>query len=134
MANQTVTRAVECDLEPDRIYDVLADASNIPKWAPVFADSLEEISELRFRVMKNGEDFDLEVFLHPSAGAVDYVREMPNGRRGGAYIRVIPRPLGGSTICMTVPVGPNAAEAEVGKVVEKELAALIQMGQRESKG
>jgi hypothetical protein len=129
MAKQTLTRAVETDLEPGRIYDVLSEASNIPTWAPVFADTLESIGDLRYRVMKNGEGFDLDVHLHPFAGAVDYVREMPNGKRGGAYIRVTPRPLGGSTICMTVPLGPNAVEAEVGVVVEKELAELIRLAQ-----
>jgi len=129
MAKQTLTRAVETDLEPGRIYDVLSEANNIPTWAPVFADTLEPIGDLRYRVMKNGERFDLEVHLHPSAGAVDYVREMANGRRGGAYIRVTPRPVGGSTICMTVPLGPNAVEAEVAVVLEKELAELIRLAQ-----
>jgi hypothetical protein len=129
MAKQTLTRAVETDLEPGTIYGVLSEANNILRWAPVFADTLEPIGDLRYRVMKNGEGFDLDVHLHPSAGAVDYVREMPNGRRGGAYIRVTPRPLGGSTICMTVPIAPNAVEAEVATVLEKELADLIQLAQ-----
>jgi hypothetical protein len=127
MGTQTVTRAAETDVEPGKLYDVLADASNIPRRAPVFADSLEPVGDLRFRVTKGGEGFDLEVHLHPSAGAVDYVREMPGGRRGGAYMRVMPRPLGGSTVCMTVPLGPNAREAEVGATVEKELAELIEL-------
>jgi hypothetical protein len=54
---------------------------------------------------------------------------MPNGIRGGAYIRVTPRPLGGSTITMTVPVGTNTIEADVAKVLEQELADLIQLAQ-----
>jgi hypothetical protein len=67
--------------------------------------------------------------LHPSAGAVDYIREMPNGKRGGAYIRVIPRPLGGSTVIMTVPIGPSTVEFEVAKVLEQELADLVELAQ-----
>jgi hypothetical protein len=129
MANQTATRAVECDLEPGRVYDVLSDATNILKWAPVFADSVEPIGDLRYRVAKNGEGFDLEVHLHTSAGAVDYVRELPNGRRGGAYVRVTPRPLGGSTICMTIPIGPTATEGEIGKILEQELAELVRLAE-----
>jgi hypothetical protein len=129
MGTQTVTRSFESDLEPGKLYNVLADASNIPKWAPVFADAIERIDHVRHRVTKNGEIFTLEVLLHPSAVAVDYVREMPNGKRGGAYIRVTPRPLGGSTITMTVPIGPNTTESEVAKVLEQELADLVHLAQ-----
>ena len=127
MPTQTVTRSTESVVEPDRLYQVLAEVSNIPRWAPVFADSIERIDDVRCRVTRNGETFPLEVSLHPSAGAVDYIREMPNGRHGGAYIRVTPRPLGGSTIAMTVPIGPNTSESDVGKVVEQELADLVQL-------
>jgi hypothetical protein len=127
MPSQTVTRAAETDLEPSRIYKILAEASNIPKWAPVFADAIEPIDDVHYRVTKNGETFNLEVSLHSAAGAVDYTREMPNGRRGGAFLRVTPRPLGGCTIAMTVPIGPTTSEAEVAKVVDQELADLVQL-------
>jgi hypothetical protein len=84
---------------------------------------------MHYRVSRNGEVFNLEVSLHPSAGAVDYIREMPNGKRGGAYIRVTPRPLGGSTITMTVPIGPNTIESDAAKVLEQELIDLVQLAQ-----
>ncbi len=129
MRSQTVTRSAESDLDQTRIYEVLAEASNIPRWAPVFADGVERIDDTHYRVNKNSETFNLQVFLHPSAGVVDYLREMPNGKRGGAYIRVTPRPLAGSTITMTVPIAPNTTESEVGKVVEQELDTLIQLAQ-----
>jgi hypothetical protein len=109
------------------MYILLAEVSNIPLWAPAFADTIEPIDGPHYRVTKNGEAFNLEVHLHPSAGAVDYLREMPNGKSGGAYIRVTPRPLHGSTITMTVPIGRNAVEADVAKVLEKELADLVQL-------
>lgn len=127
MATQTVTRAIECDLEPERVYAVLAEAGNIPKWAPVFADAIEHIADARYRVTKNKASFDVEIALHPSAGTVDYVREMGNGRRGGAYLRVVPNPVGGCTVLMTVPIGPTASESEVAKVLEQELADLVQL-------
>jgi hypothetical protein len=127
MPSQTVTRAAESDLEPGSIYTVLAHASNVPKWAPGFADAIERIEDARYRVTKNGQTFNVEVYLHPSAGTVDYVREMPNGKRGGAYLRVTPRPLGGSTTTITVPVGPTTSESEVAKVLEQELADIIQL-------
>ena len=57
MPSQTVTHAAETDLEPRRIYNILAEASNIPKWAPVFAETIEQIDDVRYRVSKNGETF-----------------------------------------------------------------------------
>lgn len=100
MHTLTVTSAAESDLEPSKLYSILAEASNIPKWAPAFADAIERINDTHYRVTKNGDAFNLEVSLHQSAGTVDYTREMPGGKRGGAYIRVTPRPLGGSTVTM----------------------------------
>jgi hypothetical protein len=129
MPLQTVTRAAESDLEPTEIYNVLAEVSNIPKWAPVFADAIESIDNTRFRVTKNGDSFNMELFLHQSALAVDYIREMADNRRGGAYIRVTPRPLGGSAIIITVPIGPTTNEADVAKVLEQELAEIIRLAQ-----
>jgi polyketide cyclase/dehydrase/lipid transport protein len=127
MPTQTVTRAAESDVEPVDLYEVLAEATNIPKWAPAFADAIERIKDAHYCVTKNGEAFDIEILLHPSAGAVDYIRKMSNGKNGGAYIRVTPRPLGGSTITMTVPVGPNTPESDVAKTLDQELADLIRL-------
>lgn len=129
MPNQTVTRAAECDVETDKLYGVLAEAGNIPKWAPAFADAIEHVDGSRYRVTKDGASFNVEVCLHPSAVAVDIVREMGNDRRGGAYLRVMPRPLGGSTVTITVPLGPGASEGDVAKTLEEELAAAIRLAQ-----
>lgn len=127
MSPQTVTRATESDLEPIEIYKVLAEVSNLPKWAPAFADAIERIDDRHFRVTKNGDTFNVELFLHPAALAVDYIREMADNRRGGAYIRVTPRPLGGSTVIITVPLAPTANEADVAKVLQQELAEIIRL-------
>ncbi|QEE30705.1 hypothetical protein FTW19_23540 [Terriglobus albidus] len=127
MSLQTVTRAAESDLEPIEIYKVLADVSNLPRWAPAFADSIESTDKTHFRVTKNGDSFDMELFLHPAALAVDYIREMADHRRGGAYIRVTPRPLGGSAVIITVPIAPTTNESDVAKVLEQELAEIIRL-------
>jgi hypothetical protein len=132
MAPQTVTRAAESDLEPGRIYTVLAEASNAPRWAPGFADAIEHIGDVRYRVTKDGSPFNVEVTANPSAGTVDFIREMANGKRGGAYLRITPRPLGGSSITITVPIGPTTNESEVAKVLEQELADLIRLATHQS--
>lgn len=127
MPPQTVTRSAETDLHPDQIYDILADIANVPAWAPVFADAIERIDDTRYNVTKGDAAFHVQVFLHPAAGTVDYIREMPDNRRGGAYIRVTDRPLGGSSIVMTVPIAPTSSESEVEALVDQELASLIRL-------
>jgi hypothetical protein len=129
MQLQTVTRTAESEIEPAAIYDVLAEVTNITEWAPVFADAVERVDDARYNVTSGEESFALEVSLHPTAGTVDFIREMSGGKRGGAYVRVTPRPLGGSAITMTVPIAPNTTESEVATVVDQELAALIRLAQ-----
>ena len=52
---------------------------------------------------------------------MDILREMGDNNAGGAYIRVMPHPLGGST----VPVGPTILmKAEA---LEQELETLLQL-------
>jgi hypothetical protein len=41
MTERTQTCAVECDLEAGPILHVLSDPSNLPRWAPQFAPSVE---------------------------------------------------------------------------------------------
>ncbi len=129
MPAQTATRAAESALEPGAILNILLDVDNIPRWAPVFADAVEPIDGTRYRATRGTDTFVIDVLSHPSAGAVDYLREMPDGRRGGAYIRVTPRPSGGSTITVTVPVGPNSTAAQVAEVLDQELGDLIRLAQ-----
>lgn len=71
--------------------------------------------------------FMLEAISHLPAGTVDYIREMANNKRGGAHIRVTPRPLGDGTITMTVPVAANTNELDVASTAEQELAELIRL-------
>lgn len=127
MPSQTITRAAESDIEPAELYKILAEVGNIPKWAPVFADAIERVDDTHFRVTKNGATFNMELSLHQPVGTVDYIREMSDNKRGGAYIRVTPRPLGGSVVNMTVPVGPNANESDIAKTVDQEIAELIRL-------
>jgi hypothetical protein len=127
MQIQTVTRATESDFDPGSIYEVLADPSRLPQLAPIFADTIEPLDGSDYNVTKNGETFRVEVVVNRSAGTVDYIRQMANNKRGGAYIRVTPRPLGGSTITITVPVGPNATPSDIGAVLDQELGDLLRL-------
>jgi hypothetical protein len=127
MANQTVTRAIESDAAPSLLYAKLADAFLIPRWAPVFAEKVEPLQGVSFRVTKGSDTFNLDVLANEASLTVDYLRDMAGGRRGGAYLRVMPRPAGGSVVTMTVPVAPGSTPDQVAAVLEQELESFIKM-------
>jgi polyketide cyclase/dehydrase/lipid transport protein len=133
MPNQTVTRFIETDKSPEAVLSVLREPANITQWAPVFADTMERIDGQRYQVRKGEERFIVEVQVYEPAGCVNYIREMAEGNRSGAFLRVMPRPRGGSAVTMTVPVGPTTTEDKVAKVVSDELNELVRMA-REATG
>jgi hypothetical protein len=111
----------------------LNDPARLPEWAPAFADKVEHNPQSGWRVTKGGDTFNVQVNVSTVAGTVDFLREMAGGKRGGAYARVFPRPLGGSVVVMTVPLAPAADPQQVAGVVEQELAALVSLGGRRRK-
>jgi hypothetical protein len=52
---------------------------------------------------------------------------MADGKGGGAYLRVMPKPLGGSVVTMSVPVGLGSTPVQVAVVLEQELETLIKV-------
>jgi len=106
---------------------LLAEPSRIPDWAPAFADAVTGDAQSGWRAMKSGQDFALRVVMKQDAGTVDYLREIDPGREGGAYIRVIPRPGGGSVVVMTVPLVPGTELAAIAATLQDELKALVSL-------
>jgi len=127
MENQTVTRTIESALEPTAIFTTLSKPELIPQWAPVFAESIEHLTAGNYRFTKGPDTFFVEVIPNPSSLTLDILRELPNNRRGGAYIRVMARPFGGSTVTMTVPIGPKTTPEAVAGILDQELAALMEL-------
>ena len=127
MSNRTVTRTVEDDLDPDAILAVLMNPKLIPQWAPVFADTVESVASDEWQITKNGERFVMHLAASAASRTVDYLREIAPGRRGGAYIRVLPRPGGGSVVAMTLPITANADAESVTAVLVEELKSLVEV-------
>src|ERR1700761_4113060 len=111
MKARTVTRSVETDAEPDAILKVLADARHLPQWASGFADAVAAGPDGDWLVTRNGKVFSIRVESERSRGIVDYVREIAPGEKGGAFLRVLPRPGGGSVTVMTLPVSAGEGDA-----------------------
>jgi hypothetical protein len=124
MAPRSETQSIECNADLGAVLELITDPRHIPQWAPAFADAVVEDIESGWRATKDGEDFRLRVVANRDAGTADYLRELSPGRKGGAYLRAIPRPGGGSVVVMTLPVPPGADGAAVAKALRTELDAL----------
>ena len=130
MDDRTQTSATATAAGPAAVLALLADASQLPAWAPGFADTVTSEGGSRWRAVKDGREFAVRTAVNPEAGTVDYLREIAPGREAGAYLRVIPRPGGGSVVIMTLPVPPGADAAAVGAILGDELAALRALAER----
>ena len=129
MSDRTVTRSIESDVAPGVILSILMDPQMLPKWAPAFADMAEKDEKIGWRVTKDGRVFTLEIVVSRQSGTVDYLREIAPGKKGGAYVRVLPRPNGGSVVVMTLPV-PQSTEIErVNALLSQELETLVRLGE-----
>lgn len=125
--NRTKTQSIESQADPGDIVALLADPTRIPDWAPDFADEVTGADESGWRARKGGRDFALRVVTNRDAGAVDYLRQIAPGRQGGAYIRAVPRPGGGSVVVMTLPLVPGAEPTAIAATLQKELSALVSL-------
>jgi hypothetical protein len=74
--------------------------------------------------VKGGRAFSLKVRVGKGCGTVDYLREIAPGKEGGAYIRVLPRPNGGSVVVMTLPIPRDTKPESVASVLREELERL----------
>jgi hypothetical protein len=138
MIPRTITRSAETDVEPDVILEVLTDATLLPQWAPAFADTVEaeapdQSQPDHWRVIKDGRVFSLQVVAVPSSRTVDYLREIAPGKKGGAYLRVLQRPNGGSVIIMTLPLPPAGDAEQVSALLDNELKALVNLSESRTK-
>ena len=130
MKARTVTRSVETDAKPDAILEVLADARHLPQWASGFADAVAAGPDDDWLVTRNGQVFSIRVESERSRGTVDYVREIAPGQKGGAFLRVLPRPGGGSVVVMTLPVSVGDGDVfALAAIMDQELRALVEIGE-----
>jgi len=127
---RTETQSVESEATVVAVVALLGDPTTIPRWAPAFADSVSGDSRSGWQAAKDGRNFAVRVAVNQDAGSVDYVREVAPGREGGAYIRAVPRPGGGSVITMTLPLLPSVDPADTATTLTEELTALVALVER----
>jgi Polyketide cyclase / dehydrase and lipid transport len=124
---RTETQSIESAAEPDAVVAFLADPRHVPDWAPAFADRVAGDAQSGWTATKDGRDFSLRVPVSVDARTVDYLREIGPGREGGAFLRAVPRPGGGSVIVMTLPLLPDVKPADTAAALADELNELARL-------
>jgi len=130
LGRRTETQSIESQATRAAVIALLADATRLPEWAPAFADRVAGDPDSGWQATKDGRDFSLRVAIDEDAGTVDYLRDVSPGREGGAYIRAVPRPGGGSVIIMTLPLLPGVDRADAAATLAQELARLVSLAER----
>ena len=129
MDRRTETQSIESEADPDVVVALLAEANRIPEWAPAFADTVIGDDRSGWRAIKDGRGFDLRVVVSRDSRTVDYLRELAPGREGGAYIRAVARPGGGSVVIMTLPLLAGVDPADTSAILRDELDALARLAE-----
>jgi hypothetical protein len=120
---RSASGSIESDAEIDVVLEILEDCTRVPEWAPPFADLVTQDGPSCIG-WKDGREFLFRVAAVRHAGTVDYLREIAPGVEGGGYLRVVPRPGGGSVITMVLPVPPDVDPATLQATLDAELVAL----------
>ena len=123
MQARTVTRSIDVEASPDLVLDVVRDPARIPTWAPAFADSIEPNGD-GWRVTRNSLAFQVRVKVDLATRCIDILREIAPGEEGGLYLRILPRPGGGSVIVATIPIVPSSDPESTGVILSDELARI----------
>jgi hypothetical protein len=120
MQARTVTRSIDVETSPDLVLDVVRDPARIPTWAPAFADSIEPDGD-GWRVTRNNRAFHVRVKVDHSMRCVNIVRDIAPAEEGGLFMRILPRPGGGSVIVATIPIVPGSDADRTGVILNDEL-------------
>ena len=124
MALQTLTKQIELTAEASAVFALIASPRFMPKWAPGFADRMDQSSAGQWVATKGDRQFTMTVEVSDVSRTIDYLRDLPTGRRSGAYIRVIDAPKYGCVVVMTIPIAKDSNAEETSAILESELAGL----------
>jgi len=137
----STTGSIGSDRSVGVVFDVLADATNLPRWAPGFVDSVTRV-EHGWTATRDGRQYSLQVCVSDFPGTADFhlhrrldqsgdverylasAATYPRDEPRNLYLRVIERGDFGSLITMLRPVAPGADGAALHATLLRELEAL----------
>jgi hypothetical protein len=95
-------------------------ASNVTRTIDVDAES-------GWTAIKDNRQFSIRVAIDPSTGCLDILREITPGEKGGLYMRILPRPGGGSVVVATIPIVPTSSPERTSSILADELDRIAML-------
>jgi uncharacterized protein YndB with AHSA1/START domain len=117
------TRSISIAATPAAVHAYLADAQNLPEWAPSFAAAVRPRGE-DWVVIVGDAEIDVAILADRDRGTVDIVSAADHAQ--GAFLRVLPNRQG-SELLFTLLFAHDTPEQEIDAhmaTVENELAAV----------
>jgi uncharacterized protein YndB with AHSA1/START domain len=120
---RTESRSITIAAPPATVFGYVADARNLPEWAPVFATAVRPDGD-RWIVTNDAGEFPVLVRASAEHGTVDVVSAADDAR--GAFTRVLPNGEGAEyQFTLFFPDGTDEAAVERQMTtVEQELEAV----------
>jgi uncharacterized protein YndB with AHSA1/START domain len=124
---RSATRTITIAASVERVFAYLADATNLPHWAPSFTSGVRAEGEDWIAIQGDAE-LGLRIAADSTAHTVDLHVTAPNGRRVVIYMRVLPNESGAEFVFTLfhsnsrtdeqIADGNAEVEAELGRVKE----------------
>ncbi len=117
-------QSIAINAKPARVFEFLAEPSNVPKWAKGFSEVNGEtaLMETSNGKMKIGMRMD----CHPAHGTIDTIMTMPDGSIGKAFSRVIENDEGKSSIFSFVLLAPPAPLEKIEGILAEQKKQLAE--------
>jgi carbon monoxide dehydrogenase subunit G len=125
-----VTRGVGIEAPPAAVLAVVADPTNLPRFAPGFARSVQRDGDGQGWIVDSAPGrLQLRTAVDADRGTVDLHLTAPDGSESTVFLRVLPNGSGTElTFTLLLPgSASDAAVAEQGGVVAEELELLRQL-------
>ena len=107
------TRSISIAASPDVVFRYVADARNLPAWAPAFAGAVRPDGDT-WIVTRDGAEFPIVVHASAEHGTVDVLSA--TDRRRGAFTRVLPDDDGAAyLLTLLFPEGHRRRRARGGE-------------------
>ena len=117
------TRSISIDSPPAAVHSYLADARNLPAWAPAFASSVRRDGD-SWTVTAEDREFTIDVITEPTSRSVDIVSAGDHNQ--GLFTRVLPN-VKGSELVFTLLFPADTPELAINAqllTLDSELAAV----------
>lgn len=129
--NNFDVQSIGINAHPDKVFQFIAEPSNVPKWALGFSevDGKTAFMETPAGKMKVGMTME----SNSNLGTVDTTMTMPDNSVGMAYSRVLPNDGGETSIFSFVLMAPPVPLEEIEGTLEaqkKQLAEELQILKR----